>query len=95
MASLVTFMANSQLMGFKAAIKTAKELWGHGYHPREVMLGVLLQHGSPDMLARCLTMYEDVESWWNVNVQAGRAGGSTSAQAARLGSATQATALRA
>ena len=67
--TLLLALGNQQLVTAKAAIKTAKTLWAQGFHPREVLMAVLLEHGTPEMLGRCLATYESIEKWWNVNVQ--------------------------
>ena len=65
----VYFFAGAQIEFVKKLIATSKREWKKHRHPREIILTLLLENAPPEYLERFLTMYEQIQSWWNANAQ--------------------------
>jgi len=67
--SLLRFCAHEQLRALEAAGQRSTAMWNADppIHPREILVGVMREFGTPGMLSRFLGTFEQIEAWWGAN----------------------------
>ena len=70
--ALLRGVAEEQIRNGAAAMRAAKALWNADppKHPRDILVRVLSEYGTPELLARTLRTYKLIELWWEAKTTA-------------------------